>query len=463
MKICVLTSAHPPLDARIFYKEACSLRRAGYDVVLIAPYPRQRQGGDSSCETGSCEKGSGPSSQGPNSHEAGVSETRRSGAAGYPQEEIVEGIRIRYVPPFASRLQRVRNLRAIYHAAVEEQADLYHFHDPDLIWTGLTLQKKLGKPVIYDVHEYYADSLKTRYWLPAPLRKTAAAVFERLEKGAASRFAGIMTVNHHMEGLFKQYNPVGASLFNFPLQEQFQFERPSSKFGAKCELGTGPSFQEISEEVTEGADEEAQESFDSSDCSGVPVGTVAPVILYLGGINRERGLEVILEAMPLVREKHPDAVCKLVGPLELGGISEKYLPMENWLEKGNIQVLGKVPYSQVPAILRDSHIALVPLLPTLNYTKAIPVKLIEYMAAGLPVVGSRFGYIEQILREDECGSLAEPGEPQSLAQEICTLIENPAQALKYAQNGWDAFHEKYSWESEEKKLLAVYEQVLGGQ
>ncbi|MEL1133799.1 glycosyltransferase family 4 protein [Desulfitobacterium sp. THU1] len=448
MKICILTSAHPPLDGRIFYKEACSLRRAGYDVVLIAPYPRQVQ----ACETGS----------GPSFHETGVPEMKTVVSAGYPLEEIVEGIRIRYVPPFSSRLQRVRNLRAIYQAAVEEHADLYHFHDPDLIWTGLTLQKKLGKPVIYDVHEYYADSLKTRYWLPAPLRKTAAAVFERLEKGAARRFAGIMTVNHHMEGLFKQYNPVGASLFNFPLQEQFQFERPKCELGT-CELGAGPSFQKASEELTERVNKEAREGFDSSDCSGVSVGSVAPVILYLGGINRERGLEVILEAMPLVREKHPDAVCKLVGPLELGGISEKYLPMESWLEKGNIQVLGKVPYSQVPGILRDSHIALVPLLPTLNYTKAIPVKLIEYMAAGLPVVGSRFGYIEQILSEDKCGRIADPGDPQSLAQEICTLIDNPAQTLKYAQNGWDAFHEKYSWESEEKKLLAVYEQILGGQ
>ncbi|MGE4272437.1 MAG: glycosyltransferase family 4 protein [Desulfitobacterium sp.] len=446
MKICILTSAHPPLDGRIFYKEACSLRRAGYDVVLIAPYPRQAQ---------ACESGSGPSFH----------------QAEYPREEIVEGIRIRYVPPFSTRLQRVRNLQPIYQIAVEEHADLYHFHDPDLIWTGLTLQKKLGKPVIYDVHEYYADSLKTRYWLPARLRKTAAAVFERLEKGAARRFAGIMTVNHHMEGLFKQYNPVGASLFNFPLQEQFQFERPVSKFQG-CEIKSDSSMQRIFEEVAEGVDEEAREGYDSSegsgastnsDCSGTFTGSVAPVILYLGGINRERGLEVILEAMPLVREKHPDAVCKLVGPLELGGISEKYLPMESWLEKGNIQVLGKVPYSQVPGILRDSHIALVPLLPTLNYTKAIPVKLIEYMAAGLPVVGSRFGYIEQILSEDECGRLAEPGDPQSLAQEICTLIENPALALQYAQNGWDAFHEKYSWESEEKKLLVVYEQVLGAQ
>lgn len=418
-----MTSAHPPLDARIFYKEACSLRKADYEVVLIAPYPGQRQTGT---PTPSASGASGNAGDAKNRAPESISR------GGYPKEETVDGIRIRYVPPFRGRAQRILNLKTIYQMALDEQADAYHFHDPDLIFTGLTLQKKLGKPVFYDVHEYYADSLKTRYWLPAPLRKTAAAVFDRIEKSAARQFAGILTVNHHMENLFKKYNPVGASLFNFPLQEQFKFERPEGDF-----TGVG-----------------------TFEAQAMP-GKTNPVILYLGGINKERGLEVILEAMPLVREKHPDAICKLVGPIDLGGISERFVPMESWLERGNVQVLGKVPYSQVPEIMRNAHIALVPLLPTLNYQKAIPVKLIEYMAAGLPVVGSRFGYIEQILKEDDCGRLAEPGDPQSLAKEICALIENPTQALNYAQNGWDAFHNKYSWESEEKKLLAVYEQVLG--
>lgn len=403
----MMTSAHPPLDARIFYKEACSLSKAGYEVVLIAPYPGKPAGASAA---------------------AGGDRTGH-----FPKEETVAGIRIRYVPPFQSRVRRIFNLKVIYQAALAEKADLYHFHDPDLIFTGLTLQKKLGKPVLYDVHEYYADSLKTRYWLPAPLRGTAAALFDRLEKNAARQFAGILTVNHHMEKLFRMYNPVGTCLFNFPLREQFQFERPAA----------GPDGGDLG-------------SLGSSEGNEKP----APRILYLGGINKERGLEVILEAMPLVREKHPAALCQLVGPLDPGGLSPRFLPLEPWLARGNVQVLGKVPYSQVPGILQSAHIALVPLLPTLNYQKAIPVKLIEYMAAGLPVVGSRFGYIAAILNEENCGRLAEPGDPRSLAGEICALIENPGQALSYAQKGWDAFHGKYSWEREEEKLLAVYKQVL---
>jgi len=382
-----LTSAHSPYDARIFYKEARSLKKAGYDVVIVAP-----------------------------------GSPGKPEAAGSGQETGTEGIRIRYVPPFSGRVERFLNLKNIYRAAVEEKADIYHFHDPDLVFTGLKLKRRLKKPVIYDVHEYYSDSLRTRYWIPAPLRRLAAAVFELVEKRAARSFAAIITVNSHMEALFKKYNPEGTVLYNFPLEGQFDFPRP----------------------------EEHDDSLPSR-----------PTILYLGGINKERGLEVILEAMSLVRDRFPGAVCEMVGPVDTGGLSGNYLPLEPWLEKGNIRLKGKIPYNEVPEILRQSSIALVPLLPTLNYRKAIPVKLIEYMAAGLPVVGSRFGYIEKIIRENDCGRLAEPGSPESLAEEICYFIEHPEEALRCAQNGWDAFRQRYSWKNEEKKLLTLYERILG--
>lgn len=372
MKVCILTTAHSPFDERIFHKEAHSLAEAGYEVVIIAPYP---------------------------------------------ESQTKEGIRIQAVPPLTVRADRLRRLKPIYQAAVAEDADIYHFHDPDLIPVGLRLSRKQKKPVIYDVHEYYGDSLLTRYWLPKPLRKFVARTVDFLEKRSARSFAGIITVNGHMAELFRRKNPEGEILHNYPLKRQFEFPRPQA---AK-----------------------------------------QPVILYLGGINRERGLEVILQAMSLVRAKHPEALCELVGPVETDDLGPEFAELAPWLEGGNISLRGKVPYEQVPGILAQSSIALVPLLPTLNYRKAIPVKLLEYMAAGLPVVGSRFGYIEEIIGKNQCGLLSEPGDPESLARDICTLIEDPEQALLYAQNGWDAFQREYTWESEQTKLLSLYERILG--
>jgi glycosyltransferase involved in cell wall biosynthesis len=371
LKACILTTAHSPFDERIFHKEARSLIEAGYEVVIAAPYE---------------------------------------------SSQIKEGIRIEAVAPLSARVDRIWRLRSLYRVALKENADIYHFHDPDLIPLGLLLSLKHHKPVIYDVHEYYGDSLLTRYWLPKPLRKVVARTVDLIEKRAARSFAGIITVNSHMAELFHRENPEGEILHNYPLKRQFEFPRPDT--------------------------------------------VKPPVILYLGGINRERGLEVILRAMPLVREKHPEAVCELVGPAETEDLGPDFSNLSPWLERGSVHLRGKVPYEQVPEILAKSSIALVPLLPTLNYRKAIPVKLLEYMAAGLPVVGSRFGYIEEIIEKTGCGLLSIPGDPESLAQDICTLLENPEKSLSCAQSGWDAFQREYTWEKEQSKLFRLYERIL---
>lgn len=371
MKACILTTAHSPFDERIFHKEAKSLAESGYEVVIVAPHQKSEQ---------------------------------------------KEGIKIHAVAPLSSRMDRIWRLKSLYKAALQENADIYHFHDPDLVPVGLLLSRRHHKPVIYDVHEYYGDSLLTRYWIPKPLRKFVGRTVDRLEKWSAQSFAGIITVNSHMAELFQRKNPEGEILHNYPLKRQFEFPRPEN--------------------------------------------IKPPVILYLGGITRERGLEVILRAMPLVRDKYPEAVCELVGPVDTADLGPEFSDLAPWLKRGNVRLRGKVPYEQVPEILAQSSIALVPLLPTLNYQKAIPVKLLEYMAAGLPVIGSCFGYIEEIINKNQCGLLTEPGDPESLSRDICSLLEDPKRALSYGQNGWDAFHREYTWEKEQSKLIALYERIL---
>ncbi|MDR1070091.1 MAG: glycosyltransferase family 4 protein [Gracilibacteraceae bacterium] len=383
--ICVLTSAHLPDDARIYHKEACSLRKKGYEVTLIAPRP--------------------------------------AGADTGPETVTPEGVRIRYAPGYSSRTERWLHLSVILRMALTEQADAYHLHDPDLLSLGLKLLRRTGRPVVYDVHEYYGDSLRTRYWAPAPLRVPLAVGFDWYEKQAAKRLAACVTVNEHMAAQFHAVNPRGAVIYNYPAASVFS--RP-----APAESPPRPAEE-------------------------------APVMLYLGGLNRERGLEVMLEAMPLVRERFPRAECILAGPLDERDLHRRYRPLAPWLERGGIRYLGRLPYAETPDLFRRAHIALVPLLATLNYTKAIPVKLIEYMAAGLPVVGSDFGYIRRIVSETRCGLLARPGDPADLARRICALIADPAEAAAAGQRGWEAFHARYCWEQEEIKLWRLYAELIG--
>jgi glycosyltransferase involved in cell wall biosynthesis len=136
-KVAHLTSVHPAGDTRIFYKECRTLARIGYEVVYIVPHD---------------------------------------------QDEKTDGVRIRAVPRPDNRLERMlRTTRHVYKAALAEDADIYHFHDPELIPYGLLLRIR-GKTVIYDVHEDYATSIGHKAYLPYLFRMPLARIWGRAEK-----------------------------------------------------------------------------------------------------------------------------------------------------------------------------------------------------------------------------------------------------------------------------------------
>lgn len=112
--VCILSSVHIALDNRVFYREARSLKKAGYDVTLIAIHPR---------------------------------------------EEIIDGVCIIGLPRIP-RWQRPRLWIQILQLARKLDVDIYHFHDPELLFVTPWLRLFTGKPTIYDIHENYPDFFK---------------------------------------------------------------------------------------------------------------------------------------------------------------------------------------------------------------------------------------------------------------------------------------------------------------
>lgn len=126
MLVAHLTSVHPREDVRIFHKECRTLAKAGYDVSLVVA------------------DGKG--------------------------DETREGVSIIDVGRTeGGRWSRMTATRGrVLHQALELDADIYHFHDPELLPAGLTLRSK-GKRVIYDAHETFPATLKTKPYIPWPL------------------------------------------------------------------------------------------------------------------------------------------------------------------------------------------------------------------------------------------------------------------------------------------------------
>lgn len=121
---------------------------------------------------------------------------------------------------------------------------------------------------------------------------------------------------------------------------------------------------------------------------------------------------------------------------------------------------GYVDRIKVRDILQQVKVGVVTLHPTPNYFESLPIKLFEYMSAGIPVVASNFPLWEDIIEDNNCGICVDPLKPKEIADAIRYLLEHSEEAKEMGENGRKAVEEKYNWETESEKLLQVYRRLL---
>lgn len=96
----------------------------------------------------------------------------------------------------------------------------------------------------------------------------------------------------------------------------------------------------------------------------------------------------------------------------------------------------------------------------LHYLDSLPVKMFEYMSAGIPVIASNFPLWKEIIEKNQCGVCVDPLNPLEIAKAIEYVLKNDEIAKKYGKNGRMLIENKYNWEKEEKKLINIYERLL---
>ncbi len=309
------------------------------------------------------------------------------------EEQSVDSIKVKPIARFKPGLRRM--LLAgfqLYRAALRENAALYHFHDPELIPLGLLL-KLHGKRVLYDVHEDMPKLLLDKYWIPKWLRKPAAGLTAMIEALAARLLDGIVAATPPIAARFRSPNTV--TVQNFPRIEEF------------------------------------------SDCPPQPYDQRENIVAYVGVITAHRGARELVAAMGSLP---PELKARLV----LAG------------EIRPARLHDELARSQVAQLLSKARIGLVTLHPLPNYVESYPVKLFEYMAAGLPVIASDFPLWRKIVKEANCGILVDPTDPCAIAEAIQWLLEHPGPARAMGECGARAVQAKYNWMTEERKLLDLY-------
>ena len=325
-------------------------------------------------------------------------------------DEVREGVDIVDVGRPSGRVDRALNsTRKIYDRALDLRADIYHLHDPELLPVGVKL-KKAGYKVIFDSHEDVPLQLLAKGYMHPLCRRAVSRVYGRYEAFACRKLDGIVTATPFIR----------------------------DKFAANCDRVLDIANYPILDELS---------GSDDWDIKGQQV-------CYVGSIGRVRGIEQMCSALQHVKN---GVSLDLIGQFDSETLRREVMELPGW-EK--VTEYGLLDRKAVKNVLSRAQAGLVTLHPIINYMDALPIKMFEYMSAGIPVIASDFPAWRAIVSGNGCGILVNPMQPLEIADAINTLLSDPGLAKHLGTNGRRAIEAKYNWASEEAKLFSFYDVIL---
>ena len=366
-KICHFSTAHQAGDIRIVRKEASSAKAQGHEVTVVI-------------------RGELPADCGGVYH-------------------------VKIEPPRGGRLARFVLMGwRVSRLALAQNADIYHFHDPDLLpyaW----LMRLRGNRVIYDAHEDVPRDILSKEWIPASLRCAVSRVVEVVEDFVARRMSAVVTATPFIGERFTRINSNTVVVNNYP-------------FGA-----------ELAPNVADG-----ELALRQGFC-------------YVGGISSIRSALEMVDACGICEHR-----LSMAGPFETQSIVTAMAQRSGWR---NVDYLGMLPRDEVADLFARSIAGLVLFYPEPNHVNAQPNKLFEYMSAGLPVIVSNFPLWRNIVEKYDCGLCVDPLDPAMIAAAMDRLAAEPALARRMGANGRRAVLETFNWEREQLSLMDLYANLAG--
>lgn len=333
-----------------------------------------------------------------------------------------EDIEIKPLPQYRLRALRLLNCFRLLLTALRSPARVIHFHDPELLPFMVLVKFLAGKKVIYDIHEDLPASISYKEWIPKRLRPLLAKVTDRAEIILAGYVDALIFAEFSYGRRFKDIKCRKAFVVNYAL---------------------GP------------------EKFKTQPENPIDVDSGAPVIIYAGAMGKARGTFTTIEALGILAGRGCNFHYYLVGP-----VTEKFKEtIQREVRKngltGKVTLTGRLPLPAVFKYYKKAALGLALLHPEKNYVISMPTKIYDYMSAGIPMVVSNFPAWKQLVSEHGCGIAADPLDVREIAKAIEYLLLNPETGKSMGERGFSAFKERYNWQSEEKKLIDLYQELMG--
>lgn len=362
-----MTCVHKRYDTRIFLHECKSLANNGYDVSLIV-------------------------------------------ADGLGDEEK-DGVKIYDVGSNkVGRLKRMTKItKLVKEKAIELDCQLYHFHDPELMFVGLHLQK-MGKKVIIDMHEDHPGYIAEANYIP--MRKLVSYLYEKLEIYAVKRFAGVVSTRQAINDRLLKYNKNISLVTNYPvLLPEIDNKKEPDIF----------------------------------------------TIAFAGAVVDDWRHKLIIKSL----EQLGNVKYVLAGPVSDSYLNE--LKSLNGWEK--VDYKGQISFKEVCEIYLHASIGVAIYVYCNNMGgkegNLANTKMFEFMNCGIPFICTDFTLWKRIVEDEEhCGICVNPYSEEELINAIQYFISHPEERKQMGQNAREAAMKQYNWSFQERNLIDLYKRIL---
>lgn len=366
IRVAQISTVHPTFDPRIFQKICVSLSRKGYSVNLVIPHD---------CR------------------------------------ENVDGVNI--IPLKRVRLRAVRIIVMPLVAtlkALRLRADIYHFHDPELLpWAWLL--RVFGKKVIYDMHEYVPAAILHKDWLHPRFRVKVSRLWQRMERLLIAKISLVVAEKSYLE-----------------------------YYGWHDDVEVVQNFPRVELLATQTADKEA-----------------VTTLVYVGHVHESRGSKIMLRVASKLC-----ATGSRIKLLYIGFIPPQHQKELSSLAKSmgvELDCTGRLPPKEAWLRVSRCHIGFALLAPEPNYLGSYPTKMFEYMAMGLPAVVSNFPLYRDVIDRTKGGAAVDPTDVDAIFETTRPFVEDPELCREVGETGRRAVEQYFNWQVEEAKLYDLYDRM----
>lgn len=327
----------------------------------------------------------------------------------HTHREMIDGVTIDPLSPASTRVQRLLLQWKLLRKALRTPAQLYIFHDPELFCAAFVL-RALGKKVVYDAHENLPMQVLQKGWIPKPVRYLLVPFVYASEWIGSRLLSGVIVARPNIQ---KRFSGVPSALVrNYPTASALRILAPVT------------AVEERSN-----------------------------VAIYTGSITRTYGIRELVSAFAGL----PAAELWLVGPFEDPELEQEILGQQ----LPNLKYLGRMPFQKALTFYASAKVGVLLLYPSPNNRHSLPIKLFEYMAAGLPVLRSNLPELAPLT--DGCAVAVDPYDVKQIRNAFATLFSDPSMIAEMSAIGRRRALQEFTWEAEGERLTEFCTRLLASQ